>query len=537
MSNESKAYDMLIVGAGFAGLYQLYCARNAGLRAHVVEAGDGVGGTWFWNRYPGARCDVESLDYSYSFSKELQQEWVWTERYAPQAEILSYINHVADRFDLRRDIQLETRVISAKYVDSTTRWTVTTNTGDVFDAQYVVLATGGLSIPQAPKLKGLDKFKGNWYHSADWPREGVDFRGKRVALIGTGSSGVQMTPVIAAQAVQLTVFQRTANYSVPAQNEPLSPEVLAEAKANYDERRRLGREAVSGQFLNANPYNAFEMTEEERMASLEHRWRGAGGGFRMLRAFNDMMRDPKSNKVVSDFAKAKYRSIVKDPVTAELLCPKDDVPFGTKRLCVDSNYYETFNRDNVKLVSIKTHPIVEATETGLRTTEQEYEFDIIAFATGFDALTGAVLAIDIRGANGISIQDKWANGPVGYLGMAVAGFPNLFAITGPGSPSVLTNVVHSIETHVDWIMGLLARSKEKGSHRIEATSDAENGWVSYCAAEADKTLYPTVNSWYTGANIEGKPRVFMAFVSGVPAYRKIIEDIAAKDYEGFAMTK
>lgn len=536
MSNGSKTFDMLIVGAGFGGLYQLHRARGMGLSVHVLEAGDGVGGTWFWNRYPGARCDVESLDYSYSFSPELEQEWNWTERYATQREILRYINHVADRFDLRRDIQLNTRVVSAKFDNSTTRWTVTTQAGEVFDAQYVVMATGGLSVPQRPKLKGLENFKGKWYHSAEWPKAGVDFKGKRVGLIGTGSSGVQMTPVIAEQALHLTVFQRSANFSVPAQNEPLDKETLKQAKAHYPERRALGREAITGQFLSANPYTAFELTEAERHAELEHRWRGAGGGFRMLRAFSDQMRDPRSNKYVAEFVRDKIRHTVRDPATAELLCPKDNLPFGTKRLCVDSFYYETFNRDNVALVDIGSSPIIEATERGLRTVEHEFDFDVIVFATGFDAMTGALLAIDIRGAGGLSLREKWADGPLAYLGLAIAGFPNMFAITGPGSPSVLSNVVHSIETHVDWIMKLLEKTRDSGVNRIEATPAAESKWVAHCAAEADKTLYPLANSWYVGANIPGKPRVFMAFVSGVPEYRRIIEDVAAKGYEGFALS-
>lgn len=536
MEHQSNSHDMLVVGAGFAGLYQLYCARAAGLSVRVLEAGDGVGGTWYWNRYPGARCDVESLDYSYSFSQELEQEWNWSERYAPQAEILRYINHVADRFDLRRDIQLETRVICAAFDDALQRWRVTTERGDVFDARYLVMATGGLSIPQKPSLKGLERFKGRWYHSAAWPKDGVDFKGKRVGLIGTGSSGVQMVPVIAEQAQHLTVFQRSANFSVPAQNEPLTDETLKMAKAEYPKRRALGREAITGQFLNANSKGAFEMTEEERKAELEHRWRGAGGGFRMLRTFADQMRDLAANKVVAEFARDKIRQTVRDPKTAELLCPKDDLPFGTKRLCVDSYYYETFNRDNVELVDISTSPIIEATVHGMRTAEREFEFDIVIFATGFDAMTGAMLAIDIRGSCGISLREKWANGPLAYLGLAMAGFPNMFAITGPGSPSVLSNVVHSIETHIDWIMKLLETARTRGARRIEATSTAERAWVEHCAAEADKTLYPRANSWYVGANIPGKPRVFMAFVTGVPEYRRIIESVAAKDYEGFVLT-
>lgn len=526
-------YDMLIVGAGFAGLYQLYRAREMGLRVRVLEAGNGVGGTWFWNRYPGARCDVESLDYSYSFSRELEREWVWSERYAPQEEILRYINHVADRFGLRPDIQLNTRVTVASFNDRTTEWEITTHAGDRFASTYLVLATGALSLPQRPNLEGLDSFPGAIYHSAQWPNEGVDFTGRRVALIGTGSSGVQMAPVIAEQAAQLTVFQRTANFSVPAHNVAFTPEALEAAKARYPERRAMGRDAITGQFLNANTKTAAEMTDAEKLAELEYRWKGAGGGFRMLRTFADQMTNERTNKMVGDFVRAKIREKVKDPRKAELLCPKDDLPFGTKRLCVDSHYYETFNRENVDIVDIRATPIVAATTRGLRTTEREHEFDAIIFATGFDAMTGALLAIDIRGSGGVSLREHWKDGPAAYLGLGISGFPNMFVIAGPGSPSVLSNVVHSIETHVDWIMRLLRKMQAEGFQRVEATSEAEAGWVRLCADEADKTLYPRANSWYVGANMPGKPRVFMAFVSGVPRYRQIIERVEADGYAGF----
>jgi cyclohexanone monooxygenase len=527
--------DMLIVGCGFAGLYQLYRARKLGLAARVLEAGDGIGGTWFWNRYPGARCDVESLDYSYSFSEALQQEWNWTERYAPQAEILRYVNHVADRFDLRNDIQLRTRVSAASYDDTTRRWSVTTKDGERFDAQYLVLATGCLSIPQAPSFPGLESFKGRWYHSANWPTEGVDLTGQRVGLIGTGSSGVQMTPLLAAQASHLTVFQRTANYSVPAQNEPLSEAVLNEVKANYAHRRALGREAMTGQFLNANDKSALEVTDEERLKEFEFRWRGAGGGFRMLRAFSDLLRHPQANKYAAEFARSKIRQIVKDPATADLLCPRDDLPFGTKRLCVDTDYYETFNRDNVSLVDVKASPITEITPMGLRTTQHDYALDAIVFATGFDAMTGALLAIDIRGVGGQSLREKWAGGPRTYLGLSIAGFPNLFVIAGPGSPSVLSNMVHSIETHVDWISSLIQQTRADGITRIEAEQRAEDDWVDHVNEAANKTLYPVGNSWYIGANMPGKPRVFMPYVAGVPTYRRVIEGVAAKGYEGYSL--
>ncbi|MDP3627213.1 MAG: NAD(P)/FAD-dependent oxidoreductase [Hydrogenophaga sp.] len=535
MENSVKKLDMLVVGAGFSGIYQLYKAREAGLSVRVLEAGDGVGGTWFWNRYPGARCDVESLDYSYSFCRELEEEWQWSERYAPQAEILKYMEHVVDRFALKDGIQLNARVSRAVFNDDRLLWTVSTESGEVFECTYLVMATGGLSIPQRPQLKGLDDFKGRWYHSAQWPKDGVDFTGQRVALIGTGSSGVQMVPIIAEQAAKLTVFQRTANFSVPAHNVPFTEKALAAAKARYPDRRAMGREAITGQFLNANTKTAAEMTEEEQRAELEYRWKGAGGGFRMLRTFADQMSNLETNKMVADFARNRIRSVVKDSAKADLLCPKDDLPFGGKRLCVDSRYYETFNLEHVDIVDAAAHPVIEATAHGLRTDQCEYKVDAIVFATGFDAMSGALKAIDIRGSCGKSLREKWEHGPTSYLGLSIAGFPNMFVVAGPGSPSVLSNMVHSIETHVDWIMRLLTQARATGVQRIEATQAAEDGWVQRCEDEANKTLYPRANSWYMGANIAGKPRVFMAFVSGVPLYRRIIEDVASNNYQGFEM--
>ncbi len=538
MSNNElpNTYDVIVVGAGFAGLYQLYSLRRSGWRVRILEAGEGIGGTWFWNRYPGARCDVESLDYSYSFSKELEQDWVWTERYAAQSEILAYINHVAERFDLRRDTQLSTRVASTVFDEANNRWTTTTTAGEKFTSQFCIMATGCLSILQAPKFPGLDSFQGEWYHSADWPTQGVDFSAKRVAVIGTGSSGVQMVPVIAEKASHLTVFQRTASYSVPAQNEPLTSEVLAEVKRHYGERRARAREAVTGHYLIANDKSAMEVSEEERLKEFEWRWKGAGGGFRMLRAFNDLMINKASNETAANFVRGKIRSIVRDPVTAELLCPKADLPFGTKRLCVDSDYYQTFNRPNASLVDVKADPIVEVTAKGLRTGTREYELDMIVFATGFDAMTGALNSMDIRGKGGQSLREKWEHGPRTYLGLAVAGFPNMFILAGPGSPSVLSNMVHSIELHVDWVTQCIDSLRAQGLTRIEAAQASEDQWVSHVNEVADKTLYPMANSWFLGANIPGKPRVFMPYVAGVPAYRKIVEEISAKGYAGFALT-
>jgi cyclohexanone monooxygenase len=532
----ATSLDLLIVGAGFAGIYQLHRARGLAMKARVLEAGSGVGGTWFWNRYPGARCDVESLDYSYSFDEPLQQEWSWSERYATQPEILRYMNHVVDRFGLRGDIQLDTRVSAASFDDASGRWRVTTEGGEVFDAQYLVMATGCLSIPQPVKFDGLSEFKGRWYHSADWPREGVDFSGLRVGLVGTGSSGVQMAPLIAGQAKQLVVFQRTASYSVPAQNEPLDEALLREVKAHYPERRARAREAVTGHYLIANDRSAVDVSDEERRAEFEFRWQGAGGGFRMLRAFNDLLRNPRSNRHAADFVRSKIREIVKDPKVADLLCPKDDLPFGAKRLCVDTDYYQTFNRDHVQLVDVKAAPITRITPDGIRTTEREYALDAIVFATGFDAMTGAVLAVDIRGSGGVSMREKWSAGPRTYLGLSVAGFPNLFIVAGPGSPSVLSNMVHSIEVHVDWITDLLAQARQRGVARIEADQASEDHWVAHVNEVASRTLYTVGNSWYLGANVPGKPRVFMPYVAGVPAYQKVLDEVAGKGYEGFALS-
>ncbi len=534
MSNGLPAdYDAIIVGGGFAGLYQLHCLRRIGLRVRLLEAGSGVGGTWFWNRYPGARCDVESLDYSYSFSGELQQEWDWSERYATQPEILRYIEEVARRFDLLRDIQFNARVTEAHFDAKARRWNIAIAGGERFVATWCVMATGCLSIPQTPRFPGLENYEGRWHHSADWPREGVDFRGLRVGLIGTGSSGVQMAPIIAKQAAHLTVFQRTANFSVPAQNEALAPEALAKAKRHYGERRARAMETTTGIFLSGCDKSAMEVTEEEREKEFEYRWRGAGGGFRMVRAFNDLLLHKASNDTVADFVRAKIRSIVNDPATAELLCPTPELPFGTKRLCVDSNYYETFNRPNVTLIDVRKDPIVEITADGLRTAASRYPLDMIVFATGFDAMTGALGSIDIRGRGGEALSEKWASGPRTYLGLAVAGFPNMFVLAGPGSPSVLSNMVHSIELHADWVTRCLECLRVEGRSVIEAGQRAEDQWVAHVNEVADRTLYPKGNSWYLGANTPGKPRVFMPYVGGVPAYRKIVTDVAENGYEGF----
>ncbi|HMO95218.1 MAG TPA: NAD(P)/FAD-dependent oxidoreductase [Tepidiformaceae bacterium] len=534
MSNQPpRELDALIVGAGFAGLYQLLKLRQAGFTAHVVEAGDGVGGTWYWNRYPGARCDIESLQYQYGFDESLAKEWRWSEKYATQPEILEYINWVADRFDLRRDIQLETRVTAAHFNESTNRWDITTDKGDHFAARFCIMATGCLSAAKVPDIKGLDTFEGEWYHTGAWPHEGVDFTGKTVGVIGTGSSGIQSIPLIAQQAKHLTVFQRTANFSVPAHNGPLDEDYRAQMTANFGQVRAEALTTPAGFVGRAlNNKSALAASEEERKEVFEDRW--AVGGFSLGSAFNDIGINIESNEIAAEFVRSKIREIVKDPEVAELLCPRD-YPIMTKRLCVDTGYYDTFNRENVKLVNIKDNPIEEITPAGLRTGTDEYTFDVIVFATGFDAMTGALNAIDIQGRGGEKLRDHWVAGPRTYLGLQVAGFPNLFTITGPGSPSVLTNMIASIEQHVDWITDCVEYLRERNVATIEPDQKAEDEWVEHVNTVASFTLFPRANSWYIGANIPGKPRVFMPYVGGLGLYGQKCQQVAEAGYEGFVL--
>jgi cyclohexanone monooxygenase len=534
IGDEAKKLDAIVVGAGFAGLYALYSLRKAGLRGQILEAGKDIGGTWFWNRYPGARCDVESLEYSYSFSDELQQEWNWPERFAAQPDILRYINHVADRLDLRQSIQTGTRVVSAVFNRTTDLWTVTSANGEVFRAAFCIMATGNLSLPRVPRFPGLESFKGRWHHSGLWPEEGVDFSGRRVGVIGTGSSGIQMIPVIAEQAKHLFVFQRTANFSVPAVNRAITREVDRSHKAKYRHWRDEAKRTPFGIAGHPPPTkSALEDAPEERERIYEQKW-GIGGNISFLYAYNDLLINEDANETASEFVRSKIRSIVRDPKVAELLSPNDH-PIGTKRLCLDDGYFETFNRENVTLVDVKSDPIVGITPTGLRTATQEFELDDIAFATGFDAITGALLDIDILVEGGPRLGDKWAHGPRTYLGVMTAGFPNLFIITGPGSPSVKSNMVASIEQHVDWITECLRYLRDKKIRHIDAYEDAENDWVEHVNEVADATLYPRANSWYVGANIPGKPRVFMPYVAGLDRYRKICDEVAANDYRGFSL--
>jgi cyclohexanone monooxygenase len=524
--------DAVIVGAGFSGLYMLHRLRGLGLSAKILESAAGVGGTWYWNRYPGARCDVESVEYSYSFSDELQQEWRWSERYAAQPEILDYANHVADRFDLRKDIAFETRVASAVYDEGARRWTITTDRGDSYSARFCIMATGCLSRPNKPRMPGHERFQGATYHTGDWPHEGVDFSGKRVGVIGTGSSAIQSIPLIAQQAAHLTVFQRTPNFSIPARNAPLDPETERQVKAHYDELRARARASGFGLALPAGDKSAMAVSAEERLAEYERCWEV--GGFQMFVAYADLVVNQDSNDSAAEFIRAKIREVVKDPAVAELLAPKD-YPVGTKRICLDTDYFETFNRDNVALVDVRSHPIEELTERGLVTGGKEYELDALVFATGFDAMTGALFNIDIRGTGGARLKEKWAEGPRTYLGLMSAGFPNLFTITGPGSPSVLSNMMVSIEQHVDWVTDCIAHLQAQHLAAIEPTAEAEDAWVEHVNAVGNMTLFPKANSWYVGANIPGKPRVFTPYVGGVGAYRQKCDQVAESGYEGFTL--
>ncbi len=533
-ASSAPDLDAVIVGAGFAGLYMLYRMRDVlGLKVRLFERGDGVGGTWFWNRYPGARCDSESFYYSYSFSEELEQEWEWTSKYPEQPEILSYLNHVADRFDLRGDIQLSTRVTGADFQEASDCWEIRTDSGECFTARFLISAVGCLSAANVPDIKGLARFEGEWYHTGEWPHEGVDFGGKRVGLVGTGSSGIQATPVIAAQADHLTVFQRTANYSVPTRNDKLSPEAWAEIKANYRDIRRRARESRAGFPYVMQERSALDVSDEERTAIYEELWNE--GGFKFLwGSFIDILVDLDANKTAADFIRGKIRQTVKDPEVAEMLLPMDH-PYGSKRPPIDTDYFETFNRDNVSLVDIRRSPIVEVTPRGLRTQDAEYELDTIVLATGFDAMTGSLLRMNIRGLGGRTLEDKWAEGPRTYLGLQIAGFPNLFTITGPGSPSVLTNMPVAIEQHVEWICDCIEHMGKQGLRHIEARVDAEDEWVDHVNEVADMTLFKHANSWYMGSNIPGKKRVFMPYVGGQDEYRRRCDESASNGYAGFEL--
>jgi cation diffusion facilitator CzcD-associated flavoprotein CzcO len=519
MSSASEV-DAVIVGAGVSGLYQLHKLRDLGLRVRVIEAGSGVGGTWYWSRYPGARCDIESTFYSYSFSRELEQEWTWTEKFITQPELLRYVNHVADRFDLRKDITLNTRVTSAVYDESAKRWEVHTDSNETITTQFLVMATGVLSVPKMPEIPGIANFRGRAYHTAQWPDQQVDFTGLRVGVIGTGSSAIQCIPIIAQQAAKLTVFQRTPAFCLPAHNRLLTDQEIAHTKANYPALRDAERNSRAG--IPADP-----PTQSALAAS------DAANFIHLISAYNDTMLNKDANETVCEFVREKIRSIVRNPKTAESLSPRS-YAFGTKRVCLESGYYDAFNADHVHLVEL---PIVEITPSGIRTSEGEhYDLDVIVYATGYDAVTGALNEIDVRGKGGVALRAKWADGPRTYLGLAVAGFPNLFMVTGPQTPSVFTNMTAAIEQHVDWIAECVAFVRREGAAEIDAAADAEEAWVAHASAVAAPTLYAGALSWYMGSNVPNKPRVLLGYLGGFDNYTAKCNDVAAHGYQGFVLT-
>jgi cation diffusion facilitator CzcD-associated flavoprotein CzcO len=528
-----RELDVLVVGAGFSGLYALQRLREQGRRVHLIDDAPDVGGVWYWNRYPGARCDIESVDYCYSFSDEIVQEWTWTERYPAQPEILRYLNFVADRLDLRRDASFRTRVESLTYDEDTDQWVAVTNHGDQVVAGFVIMATGQLSKTQLPEIEGLEDFGGELYHTGQWPHEGVDTADKRVGVIGTGSSGVQVIPQLAKGAGHLYVFQRTAHYAIPANNRPLDPEFIADLKSRFGEYREQARHTPGGTHRVIGTQAALDVDPGAVQEMFEGHWER--GGPDILASYTDLRTNEEAAELAGDFVREKIRGLVRDPETAEKLSPKG-YPFGSKRLVLEIGYYDTFNRDNVTLVDVKADPIERITPSGVRTAGTEYPLDILVLATGYDALTGALFEIDIKGVGGLTLSEAWAEGPQTYLGVATHGFPNMFFVAGAGSPSVLSNVVLSIEQHVEWITDYLEHMHKNGLRRAEAGLDEQRAWVEEVNQIASHTLYFKGNSWYVGANVTGKPRVFSLYLGGVGRYRDICEDVAADGYRGFVTT-
>ncbi len=519
-------FDVVVVGAGFAGLYLLHKLRGLGFSVQVLEAADDVGGTWYWNRYPGARCDIATTDYTFSFDPELEKAWTWSEKYATQPEILRYAQFVAQRYDLRRDIAFNTRVQAAHWDEAAQRWQISTGDGRTLSARHYVMATGCLSMPKEPDIPGAGMFQGPTYSTGRWPHAGVDFTGKRVAVIGTGSSAIQSIPLIAQQAAQLTVFQRTPNFAIPAGNGPVAPERLAPLLADRDAYRTAAKWSRAGVPSEPTQVYGRYSPPEVHAERFEAAWK-TGELIPILGVFADQILFPDSNKIVADKVRDKIRAVVDDPATAELLCPKDH-HFGTKRPCLDTNYYQTFNRPNVRLVDLRTRPITTINATGLQVDGEQIDVDAIVYATGFDAMTGALVAVDITGRDGVTLKGKWAAGPITYLGLMSVGFPNLFMVTGPGSPSVLSNMMVSIEQHVDWISDCLVRLRKDGMTTIEPTPQAEAGWMQHNQDCAAITLFPSAASWYMGANVPGKPRVFLPYVGGVDAYRRACDEVVAR---------
>lgn len=529
-----RTFDAIIVGAGFAGLYMLHRLRVAGLSVLAIEAGGDVGGTWYWNRYPGARCDVPSVDYSFSFDETIQNEWAWSEKFATQPEILSYLNFVADRLDLRSDILFETRVTAAAFEEEHGLWQVSTDTGGRFEARFCIMASGCLSVPKTPAIPGMDDFGGRSLFTGRWPHDPVDFTGKRVAVIGTGSTGIQIIPEVAGQADHLVVLQRTPSFTLPARNQYYKPGEFEAIRNNYPDHRARARQSPNCGLRPLTDRKAFSVDAEERRRIYDDVWEQ--GGITFGGSFGDLLTDEAANRTAADFVRSKIDEIVDDPVTAEKLKPYH-YPIGTRRICLDTDFYATFNLPNVNLVDAKADPIVGIETGGIRTRNEWFPVDVIVYATGFDAMTGALLSIDIRGREGKTLREKWVDGPVSYLGVSISGFPNFFTITGPGSPSVLSNMVASIEQHVEWIGDLIVYMRARDMAIVDAEPDAESEWVAHVADVASNTLLPQSESWYTGANIPGKPRVFLPYVGGCYVYRQKCDAVAADSYRGFRFSK
>ena len=541
-SADATRLDAIVVGAGFAGLYALHRLEKEGFRVRAFEAAPDVGGTWYWNTYPGARCDAQSIVYCYMFDEALHRDWKWSEHYATQPEILRYLQYVADRYDLRHRISFSTRIERAWFDDVRKEWIVATDHGEEVRTRWLFLATGALSVGRLPDIAGIESFKGQSCHTGSWPREGVDFTGKRVAVIGTGSSGVQIIPEIAQQAAQMTVFQRTPAFVAPARSREISEAEREEFAREFDEYRwrmrrgdmsGIGDVLLSGHLPPPHP-SAAGIPPEEIDTLLEGRW-GVGGAL-VMRLFRDLMINRETNNIVADFFRKKIREVVTDPEVADRLTPRD-YPFGSKRICIGSGYYETFNRKNVRLIDISSNPIRRITEDGIELEDEQLEFDTIVYATGFDAITGALLSMDIRGKGGDSLKEAWSQGARSYLGLAVADFPNLFTITGPGSPASLSTVTVSIEQHVDWLADLMIHARSHGFTQIEAGAEAQARWCEQVQEAVERTLFLQGKSWYRGANIPGKPQVFLAYVGGVGTYRQICDDVAADGYRGLEFSR
>lgn len=526
-------FDAIVVGAGFAGMYSLHVLRGLGISTRVIEAGSDVGGTWYWNRYPGARCDVQSIDYSYSFSNEIQQEWTWSERFSPQPEILAYAKFVADKLKLRDSIVFETRVLAANFDEGQGRWTITTDDGQSYSAKYVIMATGPLSHPKKPEIDGLDDFQGETYLTGQWPHERVELKGKRVGIIGTGSTAIQAIPAIAAQGAELLVFQRTPAYSFPAGNYPLDPEYVADVKSNYQKLREHARSTPHGGTRPNTTRQTFSYSAEERLRLCEDVWQK--GGQELFAYFGDLIVDEKANTEIGEFVRGKISEIVEDPEVAEALKPRN-YPLGARRLCLDTNYYATYNLPNVTLVNVAKDPIERITKTGIKTRDKDFQLDILVLATGFDAITGAISAVDVRNGDR-SLREKWSHGAKAYLGLLSAGFPNFFMVNGPGSPSVLGNVIATIEQHVEFMRDLIAFTERTGAKTVEAEQEREDKWLDHVQDVASNTLFMKANSWYLGSNVVGKPRLMIPYAGGLHNFRKLCDEITQSNFDAFVFSR